>query len=125
MNDTRTAVETALSSPGHDFPAVQLVELVERAAARLMRRRLAPGQNSVAVAMNVRRVADTDTPFADWNVTVRLTAVRGRLHDFVVEVCDDSGQIARAEHTRAVVVEHRLVAMARRRAGRPAMLLQA
>jgi hypothetical protein len=46
-------------------------------------------------------VADTDTPFADWHVTVRLTAVRGRLHDFVVEVCDDGGPIARAEHTRA------------------------
>lgn len=125
MNETRTAAEAAFSSPGRDSPAVLLVELVERAAARLMRRQLAPGQNSVAVALNVRHAAQTDTPFAHWRVTVRLIAVRGRFHDYGIDVFDDSGLIASAEHTRAVVIEQRLMAQARKRVGLPAMLLQA
>jgi predicted thioesterase len=125
MNETRTAAEGTPSSPGHDSPAALLVDLAERAAARLMRRDLSPGQASVAVTMKLRHVAGTATPFAHWHVTVRRTAVRGRLHDFSIEVFDDSGLIGSAEHTRAVAVEHRLLAIARHRVGRPSMLLQA
>jgi predicted thioesterase len=124
MNETRTAVERTPFSPGGASPAVLLAELVECAAARLMRRDLAPGQSSVAVALQVQQLAGTETPFAHWSVTVQRTAVRGRLQDFTVEVFDDRGLIARAEHTRAAVVERRVVALARRRAGLPAMLLQ-
>src|ERR1044071_7313884 len=98
MTDTSTAVEATPSSPGHDSPAVLLVDLVERAAARLMRRSLAPGQSSVAVALRVQQLASTQTPFAHWSVTVQRTAVRGRLQDFKVEVFDDRGLIASAEH---------------------------
>jgi predicted thioesterase len=124
MNETSTAAETPLPSPGQGSAAVRLVDLVERAAARLMRRGLSPGQSSVAVALNVNHVAHTDTPFEHWSVTVRRIAVRGRLCDFRVEVFDDGGLIASAEHTRAVVIERRLVAAARRRAELPSMLLR-
>jgi hypothetical protein len=47
MNETSTAADAPLSSPGPGSPAVRLVELAERAAARLMRRGLLPGQDSV------------------------------------------------------------------------------
>ena len=124
MSQTGAAADSPLPPPGQGSPAALLVELVERAAARLMRRDLLPGQNSVAVALNVEHVANTGTPFAHWNVTVRRTAVRGRLQEFRVEVSDDSGLIASAQHTRAVVLERRFLAQVRKRAGRPAMLLQ-
>src|SRR5262245_52785790 len=125
MSDTSAAAESPLVPPGPGSPAVLLVDLVERAAARLMRRDLLPGQGSASVALNVTHAARTDTPFAHWSVTVRRIAMRGRLWDFRVEVFDDSGLIASAEHTRAVVVERRFLAQVMKRAGRPAMLLQA
>jgi predicted thioesterase len=100
------------------------VDLVERAAARLMRRGLSPGQDSVSVALKLDHVAGTSTPFEHWSVTVRRVAVRGRLCDFRVEIFDDAGLIASAQHTRAVVIERRLMAVARRRAQLPSMLLQ-
>lgn len=124
MNETSAAAVDPLPSPGQGSPAALLVNLVERAAARLMRRGLLPGQDSVAVASKVDHVASTSTPFEHWSVTVRRVAVRGRLYDFRVEVFDDGGLIASAEHTRAVVIERRLMAIARRRAELPSMLLQ-
>jgi predicted thioesterase len=124
MSESSAAAESPLPPPGPGSPAALLADLVERAAVRLMRRGLLPGQNSVAVALNVNHLAHTDTPFAHWNVTVRRTAQRGRLQEFRVEVFDDRGLIASAEHTRAVVVARRFLAQARKRAGFPAMLLQ-
>ncbi|HKU88730.1 MAG TPA: hypothetical protein VJP84_02995 [Steroidobacteraceae bacterium] len=124
MNETSTAADSPPSSPGPGSPAVRLVELAERAAARLMRRSLLPGQNSVAVAMDVRHVASTETPFEHWSVTVRRISVRGRLQEFGIEVFDDSGLIGSVVHTRAAVVEARFVAQVRKRAGQPSMLLQ-
>jgi len=125
MRETSAAADALPPPPGSGSPAVLLVDLVERAAARLMRRGLLPGQSSVAVALNVDHVAGTRTPFEHWHVTVRRTAGRGRLQEFQVEVFDDRGLIASAAHTRAVVVERRFLALTRKRASLPAMLLQA
>jgi len=124
MNETSTAADAPHPSPGPGSPAVRLVELAERAAARLMRRGLLPGQDSVAVAMDVRHLGSSVTPFEHWSVTVRRIAVRGRLQEFGIEVFDDSGLIGSVVHTRAVVVQARFVAQARKRAGLPSMLLQ-
>ena len=124
MNETSTAADPTPSSPGPGAPAVLLVDLAERAAARLMRQGLPRGHGSVAVAMDLRHLVPTSTPFAHWRVTVRRIAVRGRLQDFGIEVFDDRGLIGSAVHTRAVVVEARLRAQARKRMGLPAMLLQ-
>src|SRR5690242_12816686 len=99
-----TAAEAPLSSPGQGSPAVVLGELVERAAARLLRRELPPGQDSVSVAIKLSHATHIGSPCASWWVTVRRVNVRGRLHEFEVEVADASGSIASATHTRAVVV---------------------
>jgi fluoroacetyl-CoA thioesterase len=124
MSQTSAAGEVLLPSPGQDFPAVLLVELMERAAARQMRRELSPGESSMATMMNLRHAAVIRSSRGHWRVEARRRAVRGRFHDFDIDVFDDSGWIACAEHTRAVVNERRLLAIARRRAGRPALLLQ-
>lgn len=114
-------------SPAQGAPAVlatsRLCEFMEMAASRLMWRELSSHENSVAIRTNLEHVATSATVAGRWRVVATRTAIRGRLHDFRVDVFDDSGLIASAEHTRAVVVERRLVAVARRRAGQPSMLL--
>jgi fluoroacetyl-CoA thioesterase len=100
----------------------QMVELMELAAARLMKTHLAEGETSVSIEMKVTHVA----PNAGGG-TLRAVAayggVCGRLHRFKINVFDESGLIGSAEHTRAVVVERRLLALARRRAGKASALL--
>jgi fluoroacetyl-CoA thioesterase len=119
------ALEALCLSPEEGFPAVlvssRLTALMELATTRLMRPLLSAGQTSVSVEMKVtHRVAATHG---------RLRAVatylgsRGRLHHFRVHAFDETGLIGGADHTRAVVVLRRALAGARRRAGRPAMLL--
>src|ERR1043165_3721605 len=95
-----SAAEAPLSSPGQGSPAVVLGELVERAAARLLQRELPPGHESVSVALNLSHAAQIVSPCASWGVTVRRVRVRGRLHEFEIEVADESGSIAHASHTR-------------------------
>ena len=120
-----TAEATRLS-PEDGFPAVlatsRMVELMELAAARLMRPHLGDGESSVSISMNV-------THAAKGAVSGRVRAVAGhdgiagRLHRFTIHAFDETGLIGSAEHTRAVVVERRLLAMARRRVGQPSALL--
>jgi predicted thioesterase len=135
MNETRAAggparmssPDTANAmplSPGQSAPVALLVELVERAAARLMRRELSSGQTSISMALNLRQVSAIHSSPDTWRVRAYLVAARGRVHEFELDVFDDSGVIASAEHTRAVVVATRVLAIARRRVGRPAMLLR-
>jgi fluoroacetyl-CoA thioesterase len=102
----------------------RLCELMELAAARLMRPRLGPGESSVAVAMNLRHVASTRGSRGLVRVSASHHSVAGRLHHFIVNAFDERGLIAVSEQTRAVVNGRRLVALARRRAGRASMLLQ-
>ena len=127
MNQCRTAAEALLPPPGQDFPAVpaisRLTELAELAAARLMRRGLSVEQTSISVRMSIWHLARIHSPPDSWRAVARCTAVRGRLHEFEIDVFDGSGLIAGVEHTRAVVISRRVVALARRRLGRPAMLL--
>jgi fluoroacetyl-CoA thioesterase len=133
-------VSLRMSSPGHEqtpdeatslspqdrLPAVlatsRMVELMELAAARLMKPHLRDGESSVAITTNVTHVTRTAV-----NGFVRAVAtpesIAGRLHRFTIHAFDESGLIGSAEHTRAVVVEKRLLAMARRRAGLPSLML--
>ncbi len=99
----------------------RLMALVELAAARLMRPQLRECESSVSVEMNFTHlVAHTH---ADVRAVATGLGGNGRLYHFRVHVFDEIGLIACAEHTRAVVVPRRLRAGTRRRAGRPAMLL--
>ncbi|HEV7605797.1 MAG TPA: hypothetical protein VGO61_00535 [Steroidobacteraceae bacterium] len=118
--------EAGRLSPEDDFPVVlttsRMIELMELAASRLMKPRLLEGESSTSVVVKVNYAAH-----APVSGTVRAvatcTGVSGRLHRFIVHVFDESGLIGSAEHTRAVVAERRLLALARRRGGKRAMLL--
>jgi predicted thioesterase len=96
----------------------RMTELMELAASRLMKSRLQDGETSVGVALNVTFAAQTVA-----SGTVRAVAsyagVTGRLHRFAIHVFDESGLIGSADHTRAIVTERRLSAVARRLAGMP------
>jgi hypothetical protein len=46
------------------------------------------------VAIKLSHVGHIGTPYASWWVTVRRVNVRGRLHEFEIEVADDRGLIA-------------------------------
>ena len=114
-------------SPGDGFPAVivtsRLVALMELAAARLMRPRLAPGESTLGIEMKLTHVAPT-VPGAWVRAVATYRCITGRLHHFSIHAFDGSGLIAACDHTRAVVLPRRLLAHARKRAGRRSMLLQ-
>ena len=126
---TQIAEATQQTSEGAFVPATsRMIELMEIAAARLMKSRLGEGQSSVVVAMNVTYAAHTlRQPGA--GPTMRAVAsyngISGRLHRFKINAFDESGLIGTAEHTRAVVIERRLTSVARRLAGESSGLLGA
>ena len=101
------------------FPAVlaraRMIELMELAAVRLMKPHLRDAESSVSIEMQVTHVAST-TVGGTLRAVAAHAGVSGRLHRFTVNVFDESGLIGSAEHTRAVVSESRLLALARRRA---------
>jgi len=118
-----TAEATQLSST-YDFPAIpatsRMIELMEMAAARLMKPRLDIDESSVAVAMNITYAApQLRRPNA--GCTLRAVAsykeIAGKLHRFTINAFDESGLIGSAEHTRAVLIERRLTDVARAQAG--------
>jgi predicted thioesterase len=122
--------EATQSSPQGDSPAVpatsRMIELMEIAAARLMKPRLQDGETSVAIAMNVTYAAHTlrqPTRGSTMRAVASYKGISGRLHRFTINAFDESGLIGAAEHTRAVVVDRRATGVARQRAGRPDILL--
>ena len=112
-------------SPEDGFPAVlansRLMALIELAAARLMHPQLGDGESSVSVEMNVTHLVAQS--HGEVRAVATYLGANGRLHHFRVHAFDETGLIGCADHTRAVVVPQRLLAGARRRAGRPSMLL--
>jgi fluoroacetyl-CoA thioesterase len=119
-----TAEATQISS-SEDFPLIpatsRMIELMEMAAARLMKPRLQDHESSVAVAMNITYAApQLRRPNA--GCTLRAVAsykeIAGKLHRFTINAFDESGLIGTAEHTRAVLIERRLTDVAREQAGK-------
>jgi len=124
------SAEAAHVSPAHEFAAIpatsRMIELMEIAAARAMRSHLGAGETSVAVAMNVTYVAHSlrlPTAGSAMRAVASYDGISGRLHRFRINAFDETGLIGTAVHSRAIVVERRLMSMARKRAGEPAMLL--
>jgi predicted thioesterase len=123
-----TAEASRLSSQ-NDIAAIpassRMIELMEIASTRLMKSHLRDGESSVAVAMNVTYAAASLRQPGN-GMTMRAVAsyngISGRLHRFTINAFDESGLIGSAEHTRAVVIERRLMGIARQRAGEPSML---
>jgi fluoroacetyl-CoA thioesterase len=100
-----------------------MIESMERAATRLMRPRLSPGESSQGVELKLTHAAAT-LPGGPMRYEATCRGTTGRLHHFLICAFDSSGLVATCEHTRAVVSPRRLLAQARRRAGRPSMLLE-
>jgi fluoroacetyl-CoA thioesterase len=105
------------------FPAVlaraRMIELMELAAARLMKPNLRDTESSVSIEMRVTHVAST-TVGGTLRAVATYAGVAGRLHRFRINVFDESGLVGSAEHTRAVITERRVLARARRRADKAA-----
>jgi len=97
------------------FARARMIELMELAAARLMKPNLRDSESSVSIEMKVTHVAST-TVGGTLRAVAAYAGVAGRLHRFRINVFDESGLIGSAEHTRAVIIERRLLAKARRRA---------
>jgi fluoroacetyl-CoA thioesterase len=121
------AEATQQSSEAAFVPAAsRMIELMEMAAAKLMKSRLLDGESSVAVAMNVTYAAP-GLRHAAGGSTMRAVAsyhgISGRLHRFKINAFDASGLIGAADHTRAVVSERRLSSAARRIAGESSPLM--
>jgi len=118
---------SATQTPVRRVPAVlataTLVHLAEMAAARLMAPALRHGESSVTVSTNLHHAAVSRLAGGPLRAVASAGCVEGRLHRFRVEVFDAGGLVASVLHTRAVVVARRVEALARRRAGQPAMLL--
>ena len=102
-----------------DIPAVlarsRMIELMELAAARLMKPHLSDAETSVSIEMKVTHVAST-TVGGTLRAVATYAGVAGRLHRFRINVFDESGLIGSAEHTRAVILERHLLDKTRRRA---------
>ena len=82
---------------------------------------LVPGEDSVTVETRITHFA-LATP-GEVRAVATYLGGQDRRHFFRVHVFDNAGLIAEADHTRAVVLPKRLRAIARHRAGLPAMLL--
>lgn len=121
-----TAEVTQVTAEGGFIPATsRMIELMEIAAARLMRSHLGDGESSTTVSMNVTYAAHglRQSSGGSMRAVASYNGIAGRLHRFTINAFDESGLIGTAEHTRAIVVERRLMSIARQRAGKPDMLL--
>jgi len=107
-----------LAGPGESLPPVfataRMVALMEIAAMRVLAPRLAPGQESVGVLVNVTHTAATP-PGSKVRAVATYRGPVGKFHEFEVVAFDDAGEIGRGTHQRAVVSRDRLVAGADRR----------
>jgi fluoroacetyl-CoA thioesterase len=106
--------------PGEVYPGVlatrTMIGEMERAAAKLLRPHLQPGQLSVGVRVEIEHTAPT--PVGARVVTrARYLGVEGKLHLFAVESFDPGGRIGHGRHARSVVDEARLLAGADKRRG--------
>ena len=107
----------------HDhLPMSRIAQLMEQAAARLLRPQLDDGETSLALSMNLTH-AVTGPISGNLRAVATYRGAAGREHRFVVHVFDESGLVASAEHSRAIVGERRVEGLARKRAGKPSMLL--
>ena len=106
--------------PGEVYPEVlatrTMIGEMERAAAKLLRPHLQPGQLSVGVRVEIEHTAPT--PVGARVVTrARYLGLEGKLHLFAVEFFDPGGRIGHGRHARGTIDEARLLAGADKRRG--------
>lgn len=112
-----TAARLAVE-PGESYPEVLatrvMVGEMERAAAKVLRPLLGPGELSVGVRIEVEHAAPT--PVGARVVSrARFLGRDGKLFLFEVEAYDAGGPIGRGRHWRGVIKKARLTAGAARR----------
>jgi predicted thioesterase len=100
------------------FPPVyatsRMIALMELAASRVLRPHLENDELSVGVAVEVVHSAATP-PGATVTAEARYVRQEGKLYVFEVTAYDNSGEIGRGMHTRAVISTSRLIAGAAKR----------
>ena len=96
------------------FATSRMIALMEVAASRAMNSYLDPGQLSVGVTVDIEHTAPTPHG-ARVVARSRLVEREGKLLVFEVIAEDETGEIGRGRHKRAVVEDARLVAGAERR----------
>jgi fluoroacetyl-CoA thioesterase len=107
----------------HDnLPMSRIAQLMEQAAARVLRPRLQDGETSLTLTMDMTH-AVTGPISGNLRAVATYQGANGREHRFLVHVFDESGLVASAEHSRAIVGGQRIVGFARKRAARPSMQL--
>ena len=79
-----------------------LIVIMEKAALDCAERRLAPGEASLGVYLDVSHTAPTP-PGDTVSATATLTEVDGRKLTFEIEARDGAGPVGKAVHTRIVV----------------------
>jgi predicted thioesterase len=107
----------------HDhLPMSRIAQLMEHSAARVLRPRLDDGETSLTLSLDFTH-AVTGPISGNLRAVATYQGAMGREHRFLVHVFDESGLVASAEHSRAIVGARRVEGYARRRAGKPSMLL--
>jgi predicted thioesterase len=107
----------------HDtLPMSRIAQLMEQAAARVLRPRLEDGQTSLTLTMNMTH-AVTGPISGNLRAVATFQGANRREYRFLVHVFDESGLVASAEHSRAIVGARRIAGLARKRAGKPSMQL--
>jgi len=104
------------------LPMSRISQLMEQAAARLLRPQLRDGETTLALSLNITHVV-TGPISGNLRSVATYKGAFGREHRFLVHVFDESGLVASAEHSRAIVGARRIAGLARRRAGKSSMLL--
>lgn len=105
-----------MGNPGVDVLGTPTIFLwVEDAATRLVMPHLAPGQATVGAHVSLMHMAATPPGMAV-RARATLRAVEGRRLRFAVELFDEEGKIAEAEHERVIVDLGRFLARVRHKA---------
>ena len=104
--------------PGDSFPKVfataRMVALMEVAAARVLQPYLSPAEASVGVVVATTHTAATP-PGARVRAHARYLGREGKFYAFEVRAEDDSGEIGRGTHSRAIIETARLETSADKR----------
>jgi predicted thioesterase len=102
----------------HDsLPMSRIAQLMEQAAARLLRPQLEEGETSLTLSLDLTHVV-TGPISGNLRAVATYQGGSGREHRFLVHVFDESGLVASANHSRAIVGARRAAGLTRRR-GKP------
>lgn len=98
------------------FSTPSMIALMENAAVRAVQPRLAAGESSVGIAMNITHDAPTPVGMRAW-AEAKVTAVEGRKITLEVAAWDEKGPIGKGVHQRYIIKPDQFVAKANAKLG--------